>query len=152
MILSTLFFVTVSLAGANFEGTYEVPVTPELKQFAEYPLSKVQLKELDNGNTRISYELPLELTGVSNEIRFVGKFLPDGSGEFTGNSGTMVCTPNTDADPKCVVQYYAVKQDLNGVRQALQKFPVEEQAPRLQVAIAFGGDLEGFVRIQKSKD
>ncbi len=152
MILSTLVFVTLSLAGSNYAGTYEVPVTPELKPFAEYPLSKVQVKEMENGDSRISYELPLELTGVPNEIRFVGKFQPDGSGTFTGNSGSMVCSPKTDADPKCVVHYLSVQQNLDAVRLALQKFPLEEQAPRMQVAMAFGGDLEGFIRIQEAKE
>jgi hypothetical protein len=150
MNLLNLVLVSIALAGSNVKGTYEVPVTEELKPYAVYSLEKLQLKEADDGQVRVSYSLPLELTGVENKIRFYGKFAADGSGQFEGPSGGMTCLAGANgAEPICRVSYYAVRQDLDLVRAALAKFPAEEQAPRLQVARAFGGDLEGFIRFQK---
>jgi hypothetical protein len=150
MKIISLFLLSFAFANnSNFEGTYEVPVDESLKTFATYPLLKLQKKEKDGG-IRISYSLPLELTGLENEFRFEGNFDANGEGTFEGANGKMICV-SLNQQPVCRVEYYSVKQDLSLVSELLKKYPAEEQAPRLAVATAFGGDLEGIIHFKENR-
>ncbi len=150
MKIISFFLLGLAFAGnSNFEGNYEVPVEESLRKYATYPLMKLQKKEKD-GAVRISYSLPLELTGIENEFRFEGSFDANGGGTFQGVNGRMICE-SLNQQPICKVEYFRVNQDLNLVSEVLKKYPANEQSARLAVATAFGGDLEGIIQFKENR-
>ena len=72
-----LLSFTAFASGYDTPAEYEVPVPAELAKYSRLKMEGVKFEKKD-GRVRISYMLPLELTGIENKLRFEGT--DDGSG------------------------------------------------------------------------
>jgi hypothetical protein len=161
MKILMLLLPMLGFAGDFPLANYEVPVPAELKEYAHFYLSDLQVDSRRDGRIKITYTLPLVITGVKNRIRFEGTVGEDGVARLTGeHNSTMECRAEGEGQ-KCVAKYHGIEQDLEAVASLLDtlKVPAEEKEMRLAVArhaVKFptralaammreGGDMEGFI-------
>ncbi len=129
---------------------YEVPTEDEaLKDSAMYEIRDIRTRERD-GVVQIRYSLPLELTGVKNEVRLESTG-PSADGTFTrfkGEKGAANCDALT-----CNVHYKNVKVDLPLVEKILvsQGLTGLDLKNRLKISEQFGGDPAGIIHFDQSK-
>ena len=80
----------------NHPGVYAVPVAPaELIRYSLFSGLDIEVRKSASGAIKIEYSLPLELTGVENQLDFEG--MPDGTNVLTlnGPNGTATCEFDT---------------------------------------------------------
>jgi hypothetical protein len=131
----------------TLDGLYRVPVSDEsLLPFA------TQAVVLDwrerNGEYRLDYDFPVELTGISQRVSFEGQAAQDGSIQFVGDLGSASCT----ADPVgsgflCTERFPQLQFDLERLQRDFEQrgLPSLEIARRLQVASIFQSDPIGVL-------
>jgi hypothetical protein len=131
---------------------YEVPVEKDLAPYARYEIHEYG-KAIKGDSIELSYQLPLELTGVPQVVTFSGKIVKgDEPYELEGANGKMSCS-HEDAVLRlqsCRVKYHGVDVDLNEVAKVLraQKLSPEAVDGKLRVAALFregGGDIGGII-------
>lgn len=155
MTLSVLFSLLLSL-GAHADSAarvfYEVPVDKDLAPYARYEIREYG-KAVKGDTLELSYQLPLELTGVPQVVKFSGK-IAEGEEPYvlSGENGTLKCD-SEDAVLRlqsCAVKYHDVQVDLNAVAKVLraQKLSPEAVDGKMRVAALFregGGDIGGII-------
>ena len=155
MKISALFAALLALPA--FAGThtvvYEVPAPAELAPYSSFELT-YESRLLPDGQTEISYKLPLTLVGTEQEFRFQGSSYA-GADAFTfkGEKGEMACATEAGAT-KCRVSHRDVTIDVDAVVAKLETLNLspEEKAGRARFASfvamaarADGGDMVGIL-------
>ncbi|MDH3199478.1 MAG: hypothetical protein OEM15_01160 [Myxococcales bacterium] len=133
-------FVTV-------DGLYTVPVDDaSLSPFATQPVL------LDwrarNGEYRLDYDFPVELTGLSQRVSFEGQAQPDGSIELVGDLGSASCSADpTGARFVCTERFPQLEFDLTRLARDFEQRGLSaiEIARRLEVASIFQSDPIGVL-------
>ncbi|MGZ3693702.1 MAG: hypothetical protein ACXWQO_05850 [Bdellovibrionota bacterium] len=131
---------------------YEVPVPQEMKAFSKYEISYFG-KKVSGDTLELTYQLPLELTGISQWVSFSGKIIHGKEpATLSGPNGEMNCASNTEAlrGDTCAVKYHDIKVDLNAVAQRLKiaRISPEMREGKLRIAAMFresGGDIGGII-------
>lgn len=151
-LLLSLLFGLGAHAGAAPRAFYDVPVEAELAPYARYEIRNYG-KAIKGDVLELSYELPLELTGVPQVVKFAGKIAKGNEPyELDGDFGHMTCGR---MDPElrrqsCAVKYHDVNVDLSAVAKVLraQKLSPEAVDGKMRVAALFhegGGDIGGII-------
>lgn len=99
------------------QGNYEVPVRPEIKELAVFPLQNLRHRTR-NGVREVKYTLPQELTARPIEVSFKGPAQP--GTDLSGQNGYMLCR-----GPSCAVTY----MNLNVREEEVKEF-LESQGHR----------------------
>lgn len=141
-LLSLTLFIS-STAWATLP-EYEVPVPAELAPYSRFAMNEVRYVR-QGQRLKISYELPLELTGIKNQLKFEGAIGADGISRLEGSSGTMQCVDEAGIET-CQVHYWAIRQDFSAVKRLLKSKRYSEEVLRGKLAVAryFGGVRESF--------
>lgn len=143
------------------DGRYEVPLDPEhaeLGDAAFTPVFGARLR-IDEGQVSLSYDFPLELTGVDQSVDFDGP-LPEGDGPLVlaGDPGTATCSiRNVDGpsfDIHCFEELPGVDVDVAALETLLEERGVApaEIAARIDVAKLFSEDPIGIFEGRLSAD
>jgi hypothetical protein len=144
-------FLSLSAFASGYDtpAEYEVPVPADLSPYSHFKMEGVKF-ENEGGRVRVSYKLPLELTGIENKLRFEG--VDDGSGvlRLRSEQGVMECRVLAGVDT-CRVKYTEISQDMPAVERLLdsQRLPLDVKQGIMAVAGRFGGDMQGIIRYQK---
>lgn len=128
------------------EGTYTVPVVPELESFATFDVGDVRFRQRD-GQLELSYELPALLVGERQRLSFRGSNAADAAGNvvLSGDSGTATC--NTEQGlVRCDEVLPGVVLDADKLERELSAFEPEERAARRAIAEQFSVDPIGVLR------
>lgn len=147
----TLTLVLLSAVVARAEekvvsGEYWVPVAEEISEFASFP---VKVKFVKGEKTvSVEYDLPLELTGLPNHVKFEGA---QGTKLLNGQYGQMECLAPGDFS-NCAVNYGNLKFDeqaRTALLAAISSGP-EEVQKRQMVAMRFqsGGEPAGVLSVR----
>ena len=129
---------------------YEVPTEDEdLKPFASYEIKDIRTRER-RGGVEIRYELPIELTGVVNEVRL------QSTNKTTNGTFTNFKGPNGEANcdaKSCNVRYKNVNVDLDAVKSTLlgQGITGLDLERHLKLSAQFSGDPAGIIHFDQSK-
>jgi hypothetical protein len=127
--------------------SYQVPVSDDLKQYAEFPIIDAHSTEMPDGTVQIRYTLPLDLTGLKNEIVLTStNKSTDGTyTNFEGPNGAANCDEDS-----CNVRYRHLKLDADVVRKNLVGKGITgmELTQRMQVVASFSGDPAGIVNFK----
>ena len=155
-----LFILTLAIGFSGFakaeqessRARYSVPVKNErLKKFADFQIEKVE--ETKEGNqTEIRYILPLELTGVPNEVTFRTLEAEESAlTTLSGPNGSMMCSEGLTK--LCTVQFKNLKIDEAARLDILQSksSSARELRGRLSVAKSFSGDPGGVLSYESYK-
>lgn len=111
-------------------GIYWVPVSPQHSRFSVFSIESVKV-ERNNGRVRLSYALPLELTGELNYIEFEGAEPAEGAPlQMTSPHGTIVC-PSIDDLSMCETNYTGLQIDVPKRSELLQE--ISRSALELQI-------------------
>ena len=87
-LISTFAFQSKSLAGIE-AAYYEVPTSQaHLKSAAQFKIKKLSVQQDTDGQTRIKYQVPEELTGIDNTVEFSGSLTAEG-GSLTSDHGVL---------------------------------------------------------------
>ena len=126
--------------------TYEVPVTDDLKPFATFSINDIRSTDT-NGRVEIRDTLPMQLTGIKNEIVLTSTAHTT-NGTYTNFSG-----PNGEAncnESACNVVYKNIKLDGAAVRQNFiaQGIGGLGLDKRMNVFASFSGDPAGIFRFK----
>lgn len=129
------------------DGIYSVPVTDaSLEPFASQP---VVLDWRDsNGEYRLDYDFPAELTGVSQRVAFEGVRAPGGTIQLTGALGSASCEPSSSgAELVCTERFTQMAFDLERLERDLQRrgLSAGDVERRLEVAAFFQSDPIGIL-------
>jgi hypothetical protein len=146
--MNLITFVLASLAIAGSPASYEVPVPAELAPFASFQLNDFLVEER-SGELKISYKVPVELTGIENYVSFQGP-LGRGPVRLIGDQGEMLCELER-AENACQVTYWPLRQDLGLLSRLFKGLPGPEREARMAVAARFSGDWEGVIRFPVGK-
>ncbi len=149
MLAFSLFSSWPALA-ETYTVVYKVPVPAALAPYSSFSLT-YEKNELSDGNSELTYKLPVALVGNPQEFRFVGATKAPA---FTllAKNGEMSCEVKANAG-LCKVIHHGVTVNLWEVEKALfrSKLPLKEKIGRFEVA-AFvasqGGDLAGEMSYQ----
>jgi hypothetical protein len=138
---------TSAESGKTYRVSYIAPVAdPELRPYARFVIASFSKTTDASGVTTISYELPLELTGVSAVVTFSG--IDNATSDtvvLSGPNGSMTCT--REVNPNCEVKFVNLQIDQNMLEpqiEAISKSP-EEVSARLKVAKSFRLDPGGVL-------
>jgi len=144
-----LLSLTASASGYDTPADYEVPVPADLAPYSHFKMEGVKF-ENEGGRVRVSYKLPLELTGIENKLRFEG--VDDGSGvlRLRSERGVMECRVLEGVDT-CGVKYTEISQDMLAVERLLdsQRLPLDVKQGIMAVAARIGGDMQGIIRYRR---
>jgi len=129
------------------DGLYTVPVDDaSLSPFA------TQTVLLDwgerNGEYRLDYDFPEELTGISQRVSFEGQTAQDGSIELVGDLGSASCSADpTGAGFVCTERFPQLEFDLDRLERNFEQRGLSalEIARRLEVASIFQSDPIGVL-------
>jgi hypothetical protein len=132
-----------------YRGTYEVPISPELRDAARFEVDEIEWSVIE-GTARLAYKLPVGLVGTSLRVDFVGPLdLASGKGELTGEAGSSACTVG---EPHVVCKetmpgLLPIEVDFDRVRKlAEREYPGPAQ-DRVDVATTFMNDPIGVARV-----
>lgn len=104
LITAALLLVSAQVFAAENPGTYWVPVARELSRYSVFNIDTVTVK-VNNGRVRMSYALPLELTGELNYFEFEGAEPAAGQPlVVTSPHGEVVC-PTMEDFSMCETNY-----------------------------------------------
>lgn len=119
--------------------TYEVPVPDNLKDVATFELDDVY-KTIKPGSRDLRYVLPLEITGVKNEI----KLHSDDGKQFSGPNADAVCARDV-----CNIKFKNLSFDRQLASNVISAKGFTGQAldRRLAVFDSFSGDPAGIIRL-----
>ncbi len=155
-LLALIIFYQIpstSFAARPIRGTYSVPVSDELKQFASYD---VKFKDADYQSlpSQINFPLPVDLVGEPINI-FIAKE-PGFENVWKGPLAQGVCT-NENRNFTCRIEFIGLKFDQEKIISAVNsKYPsASERAGRLSVARHFSGEPIGIITYKlrgKSKE
>lgn len=150
--LMTTFSISALAVQTNTSGVYWVPVDKQLSQYSLFDLDSVRVNESPE-KIEIEYELPVELTGATNKVKFVGQVPESGAMILKSPYGTMEC-PTPKNFESCAVSYGGLtfnEQARTELLQAISKDNTELQKRQL-VAMRFqhGGEPHGFIRVKRS--
>ncbi|MBX3039619.1 MAG: hypothetical protein KF789_02785 [Bdellovibrionaceae bacterium] len=132
------------LSMSAWAASYTVPTdNPRLSPYANFEMSDVQVERW-NGSLRISYILPIELTGEAVTIVLDGK---DSAGELLslkGEFGKATCVGSS-----CEVDYKHLPINREAVVARLREVSSsqEEFQARLQLSMDFEGNPIGIVNL-----
>jgi hypothetical protein len=132
-----------------YRGTYEVPISPELRAAATFDVDEIEWSAIE-GKARLAYKLPVGLVGTSLRVDFVGHVdQVSGSGELTGEAGSSACTIG-EAYVVCketMPGLLPIDVDFDLVRKlAEREYPGPAQ-DRVDVATKFMNDPIGVARV-----
>ena len=129
------------------DGDYSVPVDdPSLEPFASQSVV-VDWRD-SNGQYRLDYDFPADLTGVTQRVVFDGARAPDGTILLSGDLGSASCGASTAGDGfVCTERFPQMAFDLERLERDLQRrgLPADEVARRLEVATFFQSDPIGVL-------
>ncbi|MDH3726912.1 MAG: hypothetical protein OER77_05230 [Myxococcales bacterium] len=129
------------------DGLYTVPVDDaSLSPFATQPV-RLDWRER-NGEFRLNYDFPEELTGISQRVSFEGRAAQDGSIELTGDLGSASCSADpTGSGFVCTERFPQIQFDLERLERDFEQrgLPALEIARRLEVASIFQSDPIGVL-------
>lgn len=133
-------------------GTYWVPVAEQFSRLALFELPYVEVKK-SSDEIELEYEIPKELTGARNKVKFKGDVKSDGPVTLSGSYGTMEC-PSSNDFSNCAVSYRDLTFDAEARTALLQSISQndDELHGRQMVAarFQFGGEPHGFVRLNET--
>jgi len=130
--------------GGNLDGTYTVPVTPELEPYASFDVSSIQFCD-HGGSTSLSYDLPALLVGDSTHIAFSGVFDAKAPTlELSGDRGSASCS-ETGATWSCRETLTGIEIDADKLRERLASRPAAEAQARTDVSDVFSQDPIGVL-------
>ncbi len=129
------------------DGLYTVPVDDaSLAPFATQP---VRLDWRDrNGEYRLDYDFPEELTGISQRVSFEGRAAGDGSIQLLGALGSASCSADpTGSGFVCTERFSGIQIDLDRLERDFEQRGLSalEIARRLEVASIFQSDPIGVL-------
>lgn len=129
------------------DGLYTVPVDDaSLTPFATQP---VLLDWRDrNGEFRMDYDFPEELTGISQRVSFEGRAAQDGTIELLGDLGSASCSADsTGSGFVCTERFPQIEFDLARLARDFEQRGMSalEIARRLEVATIFQSDPIGVL-------
>jgi hypothetical protein len=147
--LSTIALLACTGASAASllpEGQYSVPVEPRLQALATFPLNEIIHRETE-GIVTLSYDLPIELTGVAHDrvwLRGDSKSGPEF--KMSGPRGEGSCFRSEKA-LSCSVNLTPVRIDRPHLEEKLRQISSSpaEVLDRLEVARTFESDPIGIV-------
>lgn len=145
ILILTLLSQTV-FAGIR-SATYEVPTSQsELKGASIFKIRKVSVTEDIENKTTVRFLVPVELTGVSNEIEFSGTLDLNG-GKLSSQFGMLSCLANSSV-MMCTASYQKLEfnRDL-AVELMTAKYSGENLNKRLELQEKFSTDPIGIIRI-----
>ncbi len=129
------------------DGLYTVPVDdPSLSPFATQPVV-LDWRER-NGDYRLDYDFPEELTGISQRVSFEGQAAQDGSIELVGDLGSASCSADpTGSGFVCTERFPQIQFDLDRLERNFEQQGLSplEIARRLEVAAIFQSDPIGIL-------
>ncbi len=141
LIVFISFFISLSAhAQRPIRGLYQVPVSENLKPFANYPV-KFKSDTYENTPNKITFPLPAELVGDSTMVE-ISK-TPDGT--WMGPNAQGSCQYG-ERYIKCNLKFNDLTIDSVRVETAVrQRFPAEQVQGRLSVAEKFSGEPIGII-------
>lgn len=137
-----LGFITTSA----FAATYEVPVQPELKPYAQFQMAPPVMSR-EGEHTVIRYSLPPELVGPNHPgITMTGDNYSGDQFQMTSDNGVANCV-RTDS-VRCDVHFKNLNINAQEVRRYLFQHSKSHQEfqQRSQVALMFGSQPVGILR------
>lgn len=153
VIFAALYFSFLPLANAEtieFPGTYRVPVTEQLTEFALFPLPSVSVDKTDS-QVKIQFALPAELTGHPLPVTLEGPRNLTGPLILTGPYGRMEC-PAADDLSECAVSYASVPFDQAARDSFLKSISKSQDELRKRQLVAerfqFGGEPHGILHVE----
>ncbi len=131
----------------RLDGVYTVPVTePSLEPFASQPVV-LDWREA-NGEYRMDYDFPTDLTGVSQRVAFEGSLTRDGTIQLTGDLGSATCEPDASGTHfVCTERFSDIAFDLPRLQRDFERrgLSAAEITRRLEVATLFQSDPIGIL-------
>ena len=135
---------------SNYKAEYSVPVnSSRLKKFAKFQITSVKEIETASG-VEVHYTLPVELTGVENEVVFKGAAIDEANKSapriLTSPNGAMNCA--SGASTACSVRFKNLVIDPAARLEVLRGLggSASDLRARLAVASRFSGDPGGVLR------
>lgn len=131
-----------------FAQTYEVPVDGSNgeAEYAHFELKNFSV--VQDGNTmKLKYELPLEITGVLNEVELSGVLDGSAVATLSGELGKATCSLTTST---CKIRYENLQLDAGRAQSLLQSMNLSpaELSARLSVGLQFRADPIGIVKFR----
>lgn len=135
----------VETAHANIaSGTYSVPVSAELAQYASYSVGSINFCSTGELVT-LGYKLPALLLGKAEHVAFTGPWNPSTSRfELASEDGTGVCE-RAGTTWTCTEEFSAVTVDLTELDKELEGLSAPEIDGRRAVSQLFGQDPIGIL-------
>lgn len=137
----------ISDEAIKVDGVYSVPVDePALEPYASQPV--IVDWRATNGQYRMDYDFPADLTGLSQRVAFEGRLTAAGSIELSGDLGTASCEPSASGSGfRCTERFPQMEFDLERLQRELERrgLSPEEVARRLAVATFFESDPIGIL-------
>jgi hypothetical protein len=140
-----------ALAELNIMARYSVPVSEELKPFADYDLSDATVW-INDKYLQVSYDLPLLLTGAANHIALKG--FRDSEGVYQvqdkSHGHSANCRVNPPNELNCKVFYGDLTvNETNAVERIATLYASDEamKVGKMKMVRIFSGDPIGFVSI-----
>jgi hypothetical protein len=130
---------------------YEVPTTSEeLASIGKFSFT-AKIKKLQSGNTQISYDLPIELTGVEQDIKITNTV--NNPQIFTGFRANVRCA-SLGSEQACTLEYNQTNL-LGGSADAInflstQNLSPEDLTKKSRLATLFGCDPIGVLQFDLS--
>jgi hypothetical protein len=139
-----LFCFSAIAATSAMGATYEVPVAPELRNYATFELENFEKVEKD-GKIMIGYDLPLMLTGTVEHVKLEGTYVEGSESLFlVGDKGTATCS---SLYAICKVEYYNLEINPEKATTFIRSISKShlEFASRIEVMKSFSTDPVGFI-------
>jgi hypothetical protein len=143
-ILFTFFiFLSTAHAARPIRGFYQVPVSPELTSYANYPV-KFEPDNYQNIPSQINFPMPAVLVGEETYVAMAK--VPGQSTAWEGPNVTGNCQI-VDRYFRCQVQFTKLSIDANKLTAAIQaKYQTSDEiAGRLKVASLFSAEPIGII-------
>lgn len=143
LLITALFSASLGWAKSS-DASYEVPGFPPGE--AVYDMS--MNLEVQGNEVFARFDLPLNLTGVQNQIEVRGTLIDGGLARLKGDKGELICS---FIEEKCDARYKDLTIDLDAVKSRLQSAGLSEEQvlAGLQISRRFEGDPIGVIRLSK---
>lgn len=129
---------------AGLDGTYTVPVTPELAPYDAFDVPSIQFCE-HGGSASLSYDLPELLVGDATHVSFRGVFDATAPAlELSGDQGSASCSESAGSW-SCSESLVNVEVRTDKLRERFADMPAAEAAARTDVADVFSQDPIGVL-------